>query len=63
MKHVEDANINFDDQNFRETVATDENCILRKMGLQCQIPDFKILFKIVFCGAGCSSKHDNLGKW
>ena len=48
MKHVEDANINFDDQNFRETVATDENCILRKMGLKCQIPDFNILFKIVF---------------
>ena len=31
-----------------KNVATNENCILRKMGLKFQNPSFNILFKIAF---------------
>ena len=37
-----------DNQNYRKNVATNENCILRKMGLKLQKPSFKILCKITF---------------
>ena len=35
-------------QNLRQNVATNENCILRKMGLKFQNPSFSMLCKIAF---------------
>ena len=37
-----------DNQNKRKNVATNENCILRKMGLKFQNSSFNILCKIAF---------------
>ena len=37
-----------DNQNLGENVATNENCILRKMGLKRENSGFNILCKIAF---------------
>ena len=37
-----------DNQNYRKNVATNENCVMRKMGLKFQKASFNILCKIAF---------------
>ena len=45
------------DKKTRErNVATNENCILRKMGLKCQNPRLNILCKVALYGVNCQGK-------
>ena len=37
-----------DNQNYGKNVATNENCVMRKMGLKFQKASFNILCKIAF---------------